>query len=626
MKKKFFGIIMSLCLCLLGGVLFAACGENTDSYAINVNFGNKMIYTKTELASKVTHGNSISFDVYGPVYYDYSEFTAYVNGKALKDEFKKEELPTTNIDTAADYVLVGVVTIENVQQDCMIRFSGAKEYQIAYNFYAPDKSIIKASDRTQLSEKQLEIASNFSLRLSSTDAMYFDRDEMTLAELMTATYTDDEEGDLILPDKYEFTYSASELYEVENVEGQNRPVIRYKGLPIMANKSYGYYADDGDMQTIRLFKGLQEANYGQLETTEVIEAIFSLPDQITRETKRTYILDQSTENADGEISTMVNLTNNIMVFPSEQIETTNITMFNNNNVKLWSFVGGFTSLSGLYDVASDTQTTLEVFLDVAEGVNVENLQVMINGKLLAGDLGRFTLVESDSKLSIVLAMGLTPIDFFSDASLSGDYAQLLKDNISSFGFYLTIEGVQFAELSNFTKVKTSNLVVDGVKKSSWTTTGEINSAQTGNLPVDKYKNAYYVDGEYTYYRNDDIATNNKVIATIYRPQYGDKLEELTEHLAYKIGQAETKYVDLMTAVAEGTIVYQTDSLAIVKFVIEGNLTAYARFVSEDEIPEITFGINQLEYLLVEFAPRSTVPELEFSIEMRNQNFSVVDPE
>ena len=100
----------------------------------------------------------------------------------------------------------------------------------------------------------------------------------------------------------------------------------------MANKSYGYYADDGDMQTIRLFKGLQEANYGQLETTEVIEAIFSLPDQITRETKRTYILDQSTENADGEISTMVILTNNIMVFPSEQIETTNITMFNNNNV------------------------------------------------------------------------------------------------------------------------------------------------------------------------------------------------------------------------------------------------------------------------------------------------------
>ena len=94
MKKKFFGIIMSLCLCLLGGVLFAACGENTDSYAINVNFGNKMIYTKTELASKVTHGNSISFDVYGPVYYDYSEFTAYVNGKPLKEEFKKEELPT----------------------------------------------------------------------------------------------------------------------------------------------------------------------------------------------------------------------------------------------------------------------------------------------------------------------------------------------------------------------------------------------------------------------------------------------------------------------------------------------------------------------------------------------------
>ena len=60
--------------------------------------------------------------------------------------------------------------------------------------------------------------------------------------------------------------------------------------------------------------------------------------------------------------------------------------------------------------------------------------------------------------------------------------------------------------------------------------------------------------------------------------------------------------------------------------IEGNLTAYARFVSEDEIPEITFGINQLEYLLVEFAPRSTVSELEFSIEMRDQNFAVVDPE
>ncbi len=626
MKKKFFGVIISLCLCLFGGVMLTACGENTDTYAVNVSFPNKMIYTKTELADKVTHGNSISFDVYGPAYYDYSEFNAYLNGKLLKTEFKKEELPTDAIDTAVDYVLIGVVTLKNVQQDCLIRFQGAKEYQISYNFYSPDKNIIKASDRANLSEKQLAVASNFSLRLSSADSMNFDKDEMTLAEVMTATYEDLDEGDLILPDKYVFTYSASELYEIETVPGETLPTITYKGLPILANKSYGYYADDGDMQNIQLFKGLQEASYGQLETTDVMEARFALPEQITRETKRTFILDQSTEDSEGVISTRLNLENNLMVFPSEKIDTTKITMINNNNVKLWNFVGGLTSLADLYDVTTDNQTTFDVYLDIAEGVNVDNLKVLINGKLLAGDLGRYSLVEEDDKLSVSLAMGLTPIDFFSDASLASEYAALLEENIESFGFYLTIEGAVLSDVSNFTKIKTSNLEVGGQKLASWTTTGEFNTAQTGIVPADKYKNVYYVDGEYSYYRNADIATGNKLVSTFYKPFYGDKLEEKTEHLACKIGQAETKYFDILSETSEGTIVYQSSDKAIVKFVIDENLTGYAQFVLGEGAAELAFSTNEIEYLFIEFVAKPALAEVEFSIEMRKQDISVVDPE
>ena len=626
MKKKFFGVILSLCLCLFGGIALTACGENTETYAVNVSFPNKMIFTKTELANSVTHGKSISFDVYGPAYYDYSEFNAYVNGKPLGTEFKKEEFSLDSLDTAADYVLVGVVTLENVKQDCLIRFQGAKEYQISYNFYSPDKNIIKASDRTNLTERQLAVAKNFSLRLSSTDAMYFDKDEMTLEEVMTATYADLDEDDLILPDKYEFTYSASELYEIENVAGAVRPAITYKGLPIMANKSYGYYADDGDMQNIQLFKGLQDAAYGQLETTDVMEARFALPEQITRETKRTFILDQTTKDSEGELSTVLKLKNNLLVFPSEKIATTKITMTNNDNVKLWKFVGGLASLANLYDVTTDSQTTFDVYLDIAEGVNVDNLKVLINGKLLAGDLGRFSLVEDESKLSVSLATGLTPIDFFSDATLAGSYAGLLEENIESFGFYLTIEGADLSNVSNFTKIKTSNFEVGGEKLASWTTTGEFSAAQTGTVPADKYKNAYYVDGEYSYYRNADIATGNKVVATFYKPCYGDKLEEKTEHIACKIGQEETKYFDILTETSEGTIVYQADDKAIVKFVIDSNMTGYALFVPSEGALEISFSINEIEYLFIEFVAKPAMAEVEFSIEMRNQDVSVVDPE
>ena len=284
------------------------------------------------------------------------------------------------------------------------------------------------------------------------------------------------------------------------------------------------------------------------------------------------------------------------------------------------------SLANLYDVTTDNQTTFDVYLDIADGVNVDNLKVLINGKLLAGDLGRFSLVEDESKLSVSLATGLTPIDFFSDATLDGSYAGLLEENIKSFGFYLTIEGVDLSNVSNFTKIKTSNLEVGGEKLASWTTTGEFSAAQTGVVPADKYKNAYYVDGEYSYYRNADIATGNKVVATFYKPCYGDKLEEKTEHIACKIGQEEAKYFDILTETSEGTIVYQADDKAIVKFVIDSNMTGYALFVPSEGALEISFSTNEIEYLFIEFVAKPAMAEVEFSIEMRNQNVSVVDPE
>lgn len=626
MKKKFFGVVMSLCLAVFGGVLLAACDKNTEQYDVNVSFGNKMIYTETQLAKTVTHGTGVSFDVYGPVYYDYSDFNAYLNGKLLKSEFKKEEYPTDGIDIQADYVLIGKVDLKNIQQDCLISFGGEKEFQFTYQFYSPDKNIITASDRTELTEKQLDAASKFSLRLSSDDSMQFDKDEMSLAELVDATYNDEDKEDLILPEKYVFSYSASELYDVHKVDGEALPQIKYKGLSILANKSYGYYADDGNMKTFQLFKWLKDASYGQLSMADEIFVNFEMPEEITKESKRTFILDHTTKNGDGELSTFVKLKNNILVFPSETIETTKITMVNNDNVKLWNFVSGLKSLANLHDVTDEDQTNFEVFLDLAEGVNIDNIKLFVNGRQLAGDLGRFNYLEEDSKLSVSLATGLTPIDFFTTALLSGEHAAMLEEDMESCKFYLTVEGVELSNLENFTKIKTTNLEVGGKRQLSWTTTGEFNLTATGVVPVDKYKNAYYVDGEYSYYRNADIATGNKFVATFYKPFYGDKLEDKTEHLSYKIGEEEIKYIDIMIATAEGTIVYQTESVGIVKFAIDENMTGYAKFVAGEGATELAYSISEIEYLLVEIEAKPATAKLQLSVEMREPDVVVEEPE
>ena len=82
----------------------------------------------------------------------------------------------------------------------------------------------------------------------------------------------------------------------------------------------------------------------------------------------------------------------------------------------------------------------------------------------------------------------------------------------------------------------------------------------------------------------------------------------------------------MTETSEGTIVYQADDKAIVKFVIDSNMTGYALFVPSEGALGMSFSTNEIECLFIEFVAKPAMAEVEFSIEMRNQDVSVVDPE